>query len=159
VVYQGPIPEIWLVTGTPGTAWSAIARALAGRLERAAHIEGDAIWRQIVAGRVEPGAPLEGEAERQYELTVRNQCLLARSYAEAGFVPVLDFAIPTHHQLDAYRNYLLGGHLHLVVIERGVEPGERGDLADTGLWLDAGALDPGSAARAILERREEAVLR
>jgi len=137
-------PEIWLISGPARTERNALALRMAQHLDTAAHIDGDAIWSQIVAGR----APATDEAayDREYELAVRNQCLLARSYAEAGYTPVLDFYIGNRFQLDAFRNYLLGGVIRLVSTAGAIE-GE-------GLAVAADA-----AVEDILERRAEALIR
>ncbi len=177
---HGPVPDIWLFTGLPGAGKSTVARALGERMDRSAHLDGQAIWRQIIAGRVDPGPELEGESERQYELTVRNQCLLARSYAEAGFVPLIESVITTRHHLDAYRNYLMGGRLRLVVLAprpevttardaaRGGSAGKRfhhldavlrRELADAGLWLDTSDLDPIATVDTVLAEQDQALLR
>ena len=139
-------PEVWIVSGPSRSERSALARRLAGALGRATHVDGEALWDQIVQGRADTAVD-ESEADRQYELSIRNQCLLARSYAEAGFAPVLDFPVTTAHHLDAYRNYLAGGRLHLVMLAAI-------DKVDgLGLVVEAGA-----EGRAILERREDALL-
>lgn len=110
-------PEIWLISGPSRTDRNALARRVGERLGNAAHIDGEALWDQLVADRATPEVD-EAEADRQYELSIRNQCLLARSYAEAGFTPVLDFPVATSHHLEAYQNYLVGAHLRLAVIDR-----------------------------------------
>ncbi|MDA0366419.1 MAG: phosphotransferase [Chloroflexi bacterium] len=157
-----------------------MAGALAARFERGAHIEGEALWQQIVSGRAMPAPDLEGESERQYELTIRNQCLLARSYAEAEITPVMEFVVATRHHLDAYRHYLMGGVLRFVVLaptpevvrrrdagrrdkqvaERFLHLGKvmRDELAGAGLWLDSSALDVDETVDALLEGRKGALL-
>lgn len=157
-----------------------MARALAARFERGAHLEGEALWGQIVAGRAMPDPDLEGESERQYELTIRNQCLLARSYAEARITPVMDFVVATRHHLDAYRHYLMGGVLRFVVLapapevvrardagrpdkqvaERFMALGDamRTELSDAGLWLDSSELNVEETVAAVMTRRKDALL-
>lgn len=139
-------PEVWIVSGPARPERSAVARQLAAELGRATHVDGEALWDQIVEGRADPVAD-EPEADRQYELAIRNQCLLARSYAEAGFTPVLDFRVTTAYHLDAYRGYLAGGRLHLVLLA----PVDEFD--GLGLLVDAD-----TEGAAILARREEALL-
>lgn len=176
----GRPPEIWLVTGIPGAGKTSVARALAERLDRSAVVEGDALRSWIVRGGVMPGGGvLDGEAERQYELAIRNMCLLARSYAEGGFVPFLDLVVVTRYHLEAFRGYLRGAQLRLVVLApapevtlardqvRGGKSGDawlhlddamRTELAGLGLWVDTSALDVEQTVDTILARQGEALL-
>jgi hypothetical protein len=132
-------PAIWIISGPPGKRRHEVTGALLEAFDRAAHIDGDALAASIVSGNVRPGDEPRQESERQVELSVRNQCLLARSYAEAGFTPVIEYAVMTSDQLDAYRHYLTGGQIRLVVA---LEESDRSDaavllraeLAGLGMW-------------------------
>ena len=86
------IPPIIVVSGAPGAGKTSVSRRLAERLPRGVHIEADALQRMIVSGAVWPDAAAraEGEAARQLRLRGTHACLLARSFAEAGFVAVVD---------------------------------------------------------------------
>ena len=140
-------PEIWLVSGPDREQRGALARRIGEAVERAAHVDGEALWDQLVEGRADPRVD-EAEADRQYELAIRNQCLLARSYAEAGFTPVLDFPVATPYHLEAYQNYLIGARLRLVQLA------PPADLAAMGV-----VVTPDEPVDAILERAEDTLVR
>jgi adenylate kinase family enzyme len=111
--------DAWLITGIPGAGKTTVSRLLGERLERAAVIEGDLLQGWIVSGNVWPGDERAAESARQIQLNMRNQCLLARSYAEAGFTPIIDYVIVSQADLDAYRGRLQGLDVHLVVLHPG----------------------------------------
>jgi adenylate kinase family enzyme len=111
--------DVWLISGIPGAGKTTVARLLAERLERSVVIEGDLLQGWIVSGNVWPGQEPAAESTRQIHLNMRNQCLLARSYADAGFTPVIDYVIVTRADLDEYREQLRGLDVHLVVLHPG----------------------------------------
>lgn len=172
------LPEIWLISGVPGAGKTTAARALAQTFEASTHIEGDRLAEWIVSGAVLPGDEPAEESERQMELCIRNQCLLARSFAEAGFTPVLDYVVVTRHLLDAYGHYLAGGVLRFVTLAPPLEVAlerdrdraaksvgdrfadldalMREELTGVGLWLDNGALSVEETVAAILDGAEAA---
>jgi hypothetical protein len=77
---------------------------LAARFERAAYIEGDLVGHHfIVSGLVAPQDPPQDEADAQVEFRRANICLLADSFADAGFVPVIDDVVVAASVLDGYR--------------------------------------------------------
>ena len=69
-------------------------------------IEGDAVSDMIVGGHVRPEDEPADEAERQLELSVTNQAMLARSFFDAGFIPIIDWIVTTTSRLARYRQVL-----------------------------------------------------
>lgn len=113
--------NIWIINGIPGSGKSTTARALAVRFDRAVHIEGDLLQACIVSGGVLPGAEPRAEEQRQIHLNIRNQCLLARSFAQDDFIPILDYVVVSRARVEEYRHQLHGHALRLVTLAPGVD--------------------------------------
>ncbi len=123
-------PAIIVVSGVQGAGKSTVARLLAERFQRGVHIEADTLQRMIVSGGEwtrEPGEP-PGEAARQLRLRLRNACLLARSFLDAGFTAVVDDII-VGERFEHLRADLAGLPFHLVVLAPDVETAIARDAA------------------------------
>jgi broad-specificity NMP kinase len=113
------VADVWLISGIPGAGKTTVSRLLAERLERSVVIEGDLLQGWIVSGNVWPGGEPADESTRQIQLNMRNQCLLARSYAAAGFTPIIDYVIVSRADLHEYREQLRDLAVHFVVLHPG----------------------------------------
>jgi gluconate kinase len=66
---------------------TTVARLLAERFERCAHVEADAFFRFIAAGRIEPWEP---EAHAQNEAVMGAVAVAALAYANAGYFTIVE---------------------------------------------------------------------
>ncbi|MFH8399682.1 AAA family ATPase [Streptomyces anulatus] len=160
-----------LLIGIPGSGKSTVASALAARFAASAHIEVDALQELIVSGGRWPSPDGDEEADRQIFLRARNACLLAGSFAAAGFLPVIDDVVVRRAHLDFYRATLTGVPLHCVVLAPGaakamernlardktlttdwsfLETAMRGELADEKIWIDSAELTVDETVDAVL---------
>ena len=78
-----------MITGAPGSGKSTVSEALAGRLDRGAHVPVDFFRKMVKGGYASPHLWNE-EVERQYRVARRSAAHTALNLAEAGFVPVID---------------------------------------------------------------------
>jgi predicted kinase len=88
---------IWIICGNACAGKTTTARLLAQRLPAAAHVDGDEMQRLIVSGcrwpvpsDTDPATGrLTGEAGAQYALRIRNACLVAAAFADAGITAIV----------------------------------------------------------------------
>lgn len=167
-----------VIAGLPGSGKSTTAALLASRLPRAAHVEADRLQQMIVAGGEWPdGSPEPSEeAARQLRLRLRNSCLLARSFVDAGFSALID-EIVIGTRVDELLEDLEGVPLSFVMLAPDYEVvrqrwialdspfADRWGWIDEeirertrrlGLWLDTSAMTPEQVVDAILERWADA---
>jgi chloramphenicol 3-O-phosphotransferase len=173
-------PRILIISGLPGAGKSTTARLLAGRMARGAHVEADRLQALVVAGGVLPDGSHDNsnEAERQLRLRLHNACLLARSFAEAGFTAVID-DIVIGRRLDQAIGELAGITFGFVMLlpafelvqERWRSIGSpfvdswqwidseiRTGTRRVGLWLDTTKCTPDQTVSAILDRLDDTIV-
>ena len=176
---QPPSDSIWLITGIPGAGKTTVSKALAGKFQRSAHIEVDRVREMVSAGYLAPGQEPLAVSDAQLELGARNGALLADSFMEAGFTPVIDDVV-LGLQLRQYQSVLSRWPLRLVVLAPAIEVALERDrqrpekhvaarfayldeelrlqMQGLGLWLDTSATDIAETIKAIIQRAEEALL-
>jgi predicted kinase len=139
--------DIWIICGNSCAGKTTTARLLAQRLPLAAHVDGDDMQRLIISGcrwavpsDSDPGTGrLTGEAGVQYALRIRNACLVAAAFADAGITAVLTDTI-INEGFESLTEVLGGRQVNFVVLrppvavlrQRGIDrlPDEAAYLAD-----------------------------
>jgi len=139
--------EIWIICGNACAGKTTTARLLAQRLPPAAQVDGDEMQRLIVTGcrwpvpsDSDPGTGrLTGEAGVQYALRIRNACLVAAAFADAGITAIVTDSI-INEGFESLTQALAGRPVNFVVLrppvavlrQRGIDrlPEEAAYLAD-----------------------------
>ncbi|WP_255308085.1 AAA family ATPase [Streptomyces marincola] len=166
-----------LITGVMASGKTTVAKELAGRLPRAAHVGGDVFRRMIVSGRAEMLPEPTPEAQAQLHLRQRLSANCADLYAEAGFTAVVQ-DILLGDDLPAYVARVRARPLYVVVLAPRPEVVAAREAARAktgyglwtvealdaglratprlGLWLDTSDLTPSETVDALLGALPEA---
>jgi hypothetical protein len=139
--------EIWIICGNACAGKTTTARLLGQRLPLAAQVDGDEMQRLIVSGCRWPvpgdsdpaTGRLAGPAGTQYALRIRNACLVAAAFADAGITAIVTDAI-IGEGFESLTEVLAGRAINFVVLrppaavlrQRGIDrlPEEAAYLAD-----------------------------
>ena len=173
--------EVWIISGIPSVGKTTTSFALANKLEKSSVISGDDLQDQIVSGSVGPTELPKEDSDMQIELTVRNQAILAKSYADSGFTPVCDNVFG-RRQLGIFLNLLKGYQVHLVnltadftviqdrnmkrILEEKFDNPDRwtllftltSELSGIGLWIDNSLRTPEETVDHILNYKNDAMI-
>ena len=171
---------VLVLSGIPGVGKSTVAGIIARQLPRTAHVEAEALQRCIVGGSVWPDGEPHVEAMRQLRLRGRNVALLADSFFEAGFMPIVDDVVIGSRlaelRLDLRSRPLLFVLLvpRVEVVQQRNRERSRKDVFETwrhldavarsqtprvGLWLDTSDQTAEESAAEIMKRAwQEAVI-
>ena len=106
---------IFIVSGIPGAGKTTVSRLLAQRFQRGVHVEADVLQKLIVTGGLWPDGKPADEAERQLRLRGRNACMIADSFFEAGFTPVVDNVVIASH-VEVHREAIVNRPLLFVML-------------------------------------------
>ncbi|MBS58098.1 MAG: hypothetical protein CL735_04980 [Chloroflexi bacterium] len=107
--------KVWIFNGIPASGKTTTAKEFAKKFPKAALISRDDLQDQIVSGSVRPNAFPKEEAAFQTDMNIRNQCALAQSYLQHGFIPICDDVVG-ENQLAIYKELLNNNQIHLVTL-------------------------------------------
>lgn len=172
---------VLIVTGPPGVGKTTIAGMLAGRANRAVHLEADSFFDFIRSGYVEPWKP---ESHDQNRIVMEIVARAAAGYATAGYFTIVDGIVIPGWFLEPLRDALSdAGHRVAYVVlreslsvctararDRGLDPladpnaieqiwqgfADLGDLERNALDLDGRNAE--EAADMLAQRLEDGVL-
>ena len=165
--------RVFLISGIPGAGKTTVAHALAKRFPRAVHLEGDRIGEFVVSGSVLPNEEPREEASRQLEIRRVSLCRMADTFADAGFVVVIDDVVVSPGVLAAYQEELVTRPLAFVQLAPRLEVVRARDAGrdkhwfevwshldaqmrewdpSPGLWIDTSDMTVAETVDAILDR-------
>ena len=171
--------HIFIVSGIPGAGKTTVSGLLARRFDRGVHLEADIFQKLIVTGGLFPDKKPEEEAWRQLRLRSKHVAMLADSFLENGFWPVIDDVVVGLRLLDVLKDiksrplYFVLLLPSLAVVEQRdrtrdekhvfdiwghLDEVARTETPKQGLWLDSSAMSAEETVDEILRRTDEALV-
>lgn len=106
--------KLFIITGPTGVGKTTISKLLAKNLKKAAILEGDDFYAQVVS------AKLPWEEGNHIGLMLKNLCDCAWNYLESGFDVIINYVF-TRSDIEVILNLLAKFEIHLVVLSASEE--------------------------------------
>jgi chloramphenicol 3-O-phosphotransferase len=126
------IQGVLFISGIPGAGKTTVARIIAQRLSRSAHIESDAIQDLVISGRKHPNEEPREESDRQLMLRERNVAALIDNFVADGFGVIVDDVIAYRARLERYLALIASRPVYLVILAPPLDVSLARDMARSG---------------------------
>jgi tRNA uridine 5-carbamoylmethylation protein Kti12 len=107
---------IYLISGTPGSGKSSVAKALVSRFPRGVAIAVDDLREMVVSGMAHPVPTWTEETARQFALARASAVRMALLYEAAGFVVAIDDVISSESFHTDYESHFEGAQPQRILL-------------------------------------------
>jgi chloramphenicol 3-O-phosphotransferase len=132
---------IFLITGTPGSGKSSVARALLQRFEFGLHLPVDDLREMVVSGIAHPVPTLTEETGRQFKLARESAATTAKLYATNGFAAVIDDVISSDDVSNIFEAVFAEFDFHKILLQPKLEVALERSRTRTNKNFDPGFLE------------------